>query len=90
MTDKNIHELYWLVEELKAYTDLAGERFDIDNAQNRLWKMKPSLRALNLEAVQQLYAELEEQLDVPMFFDKLAFSEKVDEYYEFLDKLKKE
>jgi len=32
MKKQNINELYWLAEELKPYTDLTGDRFDIDNA----------------------------------------------------------
>jgi hypothetical protein len=90
MDKEKLNELYWLAEELKAYTDLTGERFDVEDAQNRLWKMKPTLSALNLEAVQQLYDELEGQLETPMFFDKSAFAEKVDAYYELLEKWKNE
>ncbi len=81
----DINTLYWQVEELKSYTDLTGNRFDIDNAQKRLWQMHPVLKKGNFPAEQKLYEELSELLETAMFFDKVAFSEKVDELFSLLE-----
>ncbi len=83
-----INELYWIAEELLAYTDLTGNYFDIEKAQTKLWKMQPILAKNDLPTIQKLYDELIELLEVPMFFDKPIFSKKVDELYGLLEKMK--
>jgi hypothetical protein len=85
MDKKNINELYWLAEELKSYTDLTGDRFDIDNAQRRLFPMQIFISNINSTELQKLYDELSDLLEVAAFFDKNAFSEKVDELYQILE-----
>ncbi len=79
-----INHLYWSVEELKSYTDLTGNRFDIDNAQRRLWQMNPILKKHDFPNIQKLYNDLDELLEYAAFFDKIEFSKKVDELYELL------
>ncbi len=85
MTKENINELYWLAEELKSYTDLTGDRFDIDNAQRRLFPMQPLVEKIGLAEYRERYDELAELLDVAAFFDKVVFSDKVDELYQLLE-----
>lgn len=80
-----INKLYWLAEDLKSYTDLTGGRFDIDHAQRRLFPMQTILEKVDLPQVQALYNEVIELLEVAAFFDKMAFSQKVDELYQFLE-----
>ncbi|MFT5834830.1 MAG: hypothetical protein ACI97N_002470, partial [Cognaticolwellia sp.] len=77
MNKKVITELYWLAEDLLAYTDLTMDRFDIENAQNRLWKMRPILSQNDLPNIQKLYDEMTEQLEVSSFFKKADFAENV-------------
>lgn len=81
-----INELYWLAEDLKAYTDLTGSYFDTEKAEMKLWKMNSILSKNNLPKIQKLQKNLLEQLEIPMFFDKEEFSEQVDELYELLKK----
>ena len=76
--NKLITNLYWAVEELKAYTDLSGNRFDIDSALRRMQPIDQLVKVLNQQDINDLYDELMEQLSIPSFFDKMAFSEKVD------------
>lgn len=90
MDKKNINELYWLAEELQAYTDLTGDRFDIDNAQRRLFPMQSFIDKINSPELQILYDELTGLLEIAAFFDKVAFSEKVDELYQILENRNKE
>lgn len=85
-----INKLYWQVEELKSYTDLTGNRFDIDNAQRRLWLMYSILKKGNFPAAQKLYDELNELLEVAMFFDKVAFSEKVNQLFKLIETKREE
>ena len=86
---KAVNELYWLAEELKAYTDLTGSQFDTEKAQVKLWKMKPILSKNDFPKVQAIQHNLLGRLEIPMFFEKEAFSEKVDELYQLLEKMKK-
>lgn len=79
-------EIYWDVEELKSYTDLSGERFDIDSAQRRLWKMNPILKTNPEHPAKEIYNTLDEMLEYPPGFDKRAFSEQVDLLYELVEK----
>lgn len=84
---KAINELYWLAEELQAYTHLTGDRFDIDNAQNRLWRMQPILKANDFTEIQRLFDAINEQLEMSMAFDKLAFTENVENLYKILEEM---
>jgi hypothetical protein len=84
---KAINELYWLAEELQAYTHLTGSRFDLDNAQNRLWRMQPILKANDFPEIQRLFDVINEQLEMVMAFDKLAFTENVENLYGILEKI---
>ena len=88
MNKKAITELYWLAEDLLAYTDLTMDRFDIENAQNRLWKMRPILSQSDLPSIQKLYDEMMEQLEVSSFFAKADFAENVRELYDVLEDMK--
>ncbi len=88
MNNGTINELYWLAEELKAYTDLMGSHFDTEKAQTKLWKMNSILSKNDFPKVQELQNNLLGRLEIPMFFDKAEFSKKVDELYELLEKLK--
>lgn len=88
MNKKAITELYWLAEDLLAYTDLTMDRFDIENAQNRLWKMRPILSQTDLPNIQKLYDEMMEQLEVSSFFAKADFAENVRELYDVLEDMK--
>jgi hypothetical protein len=81
---KAMNELYWLAEELKAYTDLTGDRFDTEKAEVKLWKMNPILAKNDFLEIQKIQKNLLGRLEIPMFFDKKAFSEKVDELYKNL------
>lgn len=87
--DKAMNELYWLAEDLKAYTDLTGSHFDTEKAQVKLWKMNPILSKNDFPKIQKLQNNLLGQLEIPMAFDKAEFSEKVDELYAYLEELKK-
>ena len=51
---KAVNELYWLTEELKAYTDLTGSQFDTEKAQVKLWKMNPILSKNDFPKVQMI------------------------------------
>jgi len=84
---KAINKLYWLAEELKSYTDLTGDRFDTEKAQVILWKMNPILSKNNFSKIHTIQKNLLGRLEIPMFFDKMAFSEKVDELYEILEEM---
>lgn len=86
----SVNELYWLAEDLLAYTDLTGEQFDTEKAQVKLWKMNPILSKNDFPKVQELQNNLLGRLEIPMFFDKLAFAEKVNELYQSLEKMKNE
>lgn len=86
---KAINELYWFAEELQAYTHLTGDRFDLDNAQNRLWRMKPILNENDFPEIQRLFDAMNEQLEMVMAFDKLAFTENVENLYDILEKMNK-
>jgi len=85
-----IKQLYFLAEELKSYTDLTGSRFDIDNAQRRLWLMQAIVKKNDLSDINSLYDTLSEQLDVPSFFDKVSFSKSLDDLYTLLHSMKEE
>ncbi|MGB0863738.1 MAG: hypothetical protein ACPG19_02085 [Saprospiraceae bacterium] len=85
---KAINELYWLAEELKAYTDLVGGHFDTEKAQTKLWKMNSILSKNDFPKVQALQNNLLGRLEIPMFFEKDEFSKKIDELYELLEKMK--
>ena len=85
---KVTNELYWLVEDLKAYTDLTGSHFDTEKAEVKLWKMNPILSKNDFSEIQRLQKNLLGRLEIPMFFDKEAFSEKVDELYQLVTKIK--
>jgi len=87
MNKKVITELYWLAEDLLAYTDLTMDRFDIENAQNRLWKMRPILSQNDLPNIQKLYDEMTEQLEVSSFFKKADFAENVQKMYDALENI---
>lgn len=89
MNSKTINELYWLVEDLLAYTDLTGNHFDTEKAQVKLWKMNPILSKNDFPKIQQLQNNLLGQLEIPMAFDKAEFSKKVNELYEYLETVKK-
>ena len=84
---KAMNELYWLAEELKSYTDLTGDRFDTEKAEAKLWKMNPILSENDFPEIQKLQKNLLGRLEIPMFFDKKAFSEKVDELYKNLTEM---
>ncbi len=88
--EKVVNELYWLAEDLLAYTDLTGEQFDTEKAQVKLWKMNPILSKNDLPEIQKLQNNLLGRLEIPMFFDKEEFSEKVNELYQLLEKMKDE
>ena len=83
-----MNELYWLAEDLVAYTDLTGNHFDIEKAQIKLWKMRLILAKNDFPKIQNLYGELEDSLVFPAFFDKPDFAEKVNELYQLLEKTK--
>jgi hypothetical protein len=87
MKDLN-NQLYWLAEELKSYTDLSEERFDISHAQKRVWSMNPILKNNDLPDVQDYYNELDELLENALLFDKLVFSEKVNQLFSLLEEKK--
>lgn len=84
---ETVNELYWLAEELKSYTDLTGSRFDIDNAQKRLFPMRPIMEKIDSHQIQELYNEITELLENSMPFDKIIFSKKIDAFYEILAKM---
>lgn len=81
-----MNELYWLAEDLLAYTDLTGNHFDIEKAQIKLWKMNPILSKNDFPTIQQLYNDLDEILENTAFFDKSTFIDKVNELYKTLEK----
>lgn len=85
---KSVNELYWLAEDLLAYTDLTGERFDTEKAQLKLWKMNPILSKNKFSNVEALQQNLLGQLEIPMFFDKTEFAERVNELYQLLEKIR--
>lgn len=85
MTKEAINELYWHAEELLSYTHLTGNRFDLDNAQHRLWRMQSILKAHNLPEIQSLYDAMNEQLEMVMSFDKLSFTENIEALYAILE-----
>lgn len=85
-----INQLYWLAEELKSYTDLTGERFDIDNAQRRLWTMNPILKENDLSDIQHYYNELDDLLKDTFGFDKSVFSQKVNQLFSLLEDKKQQ
>lgn len=89
INNKNaMNELYWLAEELKSYTDLTGDHFDTEKAEMKLWKMNSILAKSDFPEIQKLQKNLLGRLEIPMFFDKKAFSEKVDELYQLLESQK--
>lgn len=71
-------QLYWNTEELKSYTDLSGERFDIASAQQRLWTMQSILNNHPKHPAKKIYDQLNEMLEYPPSFDKEEFSKQVD------------
>ncbi len=81
-----IEELYWFCEELVAYTDLTGDRFDIDNAQRRLWPMIKTAEKLGNQSYIDHCSFLEEALEIAPFFDKKSFSERLDRFFAELEK----
>lgn len=83
-----VNELYWLGEDLLAYTDLTAEQFDTEKAAMKLWKMNPILSKNDFPKIQKLQKDLLGRLEIPMFFDKSAFAEKVNELYQLLKKIK--
>lgn len=83
-----INHLFWAAEELKAYTDLTGNRFDIAHAQRRLWPINRILSKHNFPEIQKRYNTLEELLEQSMFFDKIGFSKKVDELFTLLESMR--
>ena len=87
--DSLINDLYWLCEELVAYTDLTGERFDIDSASRRLWPMNPVLNQLQNEVFIQKYRVLLNDLDDTVEFNKLDFAEKVHQFFYEIEQLSK-
>ena len=86
--DNPVNALYWLAEDLLAYTDLTGERFDTEKAQLKLWKMNPILSKNNFPKVQKLQENLLGRLEIPMFFEKEEFAATVNELYQLLMKMK--
>jgi|GEM_PF-1283774 hypothetical protein len=85
--NKAIKELYWLAEDLQAYTDLTGDNFDTEKAQSKLWKMNPILAENDFHEIQNLYDELLDALELPSFFDKAAFAEMVEALFELLESM---
>ena len=83
-----IHELYWLCEELLSYTDLTGERFDIDSANRRLWSMHPILNQLQNDELVHMYQTLLEDLENTVYFDKPAFTTKVHALFNKVEQLR--
>lgn len=82
---KLINELYWFCEDLVAYTDLTGNRFDIDHAQRRLWPMIKTADQLGYQPYIVQCAALEEDLEIGAFFNKGKFSEKLDRLFDELE-----
>ena len=87
MNKKDLNELYWFAEDLLAYTDLTGSEFDTEKAQTKLWKMQPYLVQADFPKIQSLHRQLLEELENPMFFNKVIFLEKVNELYAILAKM---
>ena len=86
--DNPVNDLYWLAEDLLAYTDLTGEQFDTEKAQLKLWKMNSILSKNDFPKVQELQENLLGRLEIPMFFEKEEFAAKVNELYQLLMKMK--
>ncbi len=87
---KNIYDqIYWDAEALKSYTDLTGNRFDIERAQLLLWKMNPILKNHPNHPAKQLYDKMDELLERAHCFDKILFSEHVDALYSQAEKEKR-
>lgn len=84
-----VNELYWLAEDLLSYTDLTGNIFDTEKAQVKLWKFNPVLKKYSFPEIDKLQNNLLGRLEIPMFFDKEAFREKVYELYQLLEKMNK-
>ncbi|MGK0389271.1 MAG: hypothetical protein ACI94Y_002011 [Maribacter sp.] len=85
-----MNNLYWLTEELKSYTDLSGNRFDIERARRILLKMKPFLLNYDSSQFKLIYENLDELSSHAMFFEKSEFSKKVDELFAVIEKEKSE
>lgn len=81
------NKFYWLVEELFSYTELIGNRFNIDSTQERLLPIKPILEEHDLPEIETLYNNLEKQFEKPASFDRMTFSRKVNELYSIASKM---
>lgn len=89
VNQKSIENLYWIAEDLLAYTDLTGDRFDIEKAQFKIWKMKPFLVDFENSEIENLYYQLDSSLENAIFFDKKAFTTLVNDLFNTLEKRRK-
>jgi hypothetical protein len=89
MNPKTINNLYWIVEDLMAYTDLTGDHFDIEKAQFKLWKMKPFLSEFENSDITNIYEQLNTSLENSAFFDKNAFTTITTNLFNNLEELRK-
>lgn len=85
---KNVENLYWIAEDLVAYTDLTGNLFDTEKAQFKIWKMKPFLTDFDNSEIVDLYNQLDASLENPSFFDKKSFSILVNDLFNRLEKMR--
>jgi hypothetical protein len=88
LNQETIKNLYWIAEDLLAYTDLTGNLFDIEKAQFRIWKMKPFLTDFDNSEIVDLYNQLDASLENPVFFDKKSFSILVNDLFNRLEKMR--